>query len=120
MFSGLTYHLLQVNDNQPVFTETTYHAIVAENTAVFTKVLQLSATDADSGVNAQIVFSFASSQNEFGVYADSGWIYVRKALDRERRKEYQLKAVATDTGHPSLNATVDIRLVIGEFWSNCC
>lgn len=43
-----------VNDNAPVFSSATYSGVVSEDALVGTSVLQVQATDIDSGLNGRI------------------------------------------------------------------
>lgn len=38
----------------------------------------------------------------FGIYSNSGWIYLRDAVDRETRDRYELTVIASDNGSPQL------------------
>lgn len=38
----------------------------------------------------------------FGIYSNSGWIYLRDNVDRETRDRYELTVTATDNGSPQL------------------
>lgn len=92
----------------------------------------MNATDLDTGNNARITYrivdagadntsltssnhlhvptassSTASSSDlaqHFGIFPNSGWIYLRAALDRESRDRYELTVLATDNGTPAAHA----------------
>ena len=53
----ITIEIADVNDNTPLFNAPSFTASVAENLAAGVEVTTVSATDADSGENAQITFS---------------------------------------------------------------
>lgn len=44
----------------------------------------------------------------FGIYPNSGWIYLRNTLDREARDRYNISVMASDNGTPSLSATTHV------------
>jgi protocadherin-16/23 len=44
----------------------------------------------------------------FGIFPNSGWIYLRGTLDREARDRYDLTVLASDNGTPSATATAKI------------
>ena len=48
--------LRDVNDNRPVFSQSTYRASISENTALGTTVAIISATDGDSGTNGEVTY----------------------------------------------------------------
>lgn len=44
----------------------------------------------------------------FGIFPNSGWIYLRNNLDRETKDRYELTVAATDNGTPSQTATSQV------------
>jgi len=60
----LIINVLDVNDNRPKFTNSAYDVTVVENTPPGTVILQVSATDSDSGNNAIVEYGFTSSTME--------------------------------------------------------
>lgn len=44
----------------------------------------------------------------FGIFPNSGWIYLRGTLDRESREQYDLTVLASDNGTPSATATTHV------------
>ncbi|XP_040001752.1 protocadherin-23 [Xiphias gladius] len=90
--------LLDQNDNIPSFTRKSYHASISEGVPVGAEVLRISAFDPDEGYNGDITYSLTedSSQGAFSVDAFTGVIRTTRALDRENRAQYTLRAVATD------------------------
>uniref|UniRef100_A0A6P7F7B9 Protein dachsous n=1 Tax=Diabrotica virgifera virgifera TaxID=50390 RepID=A0A6P7F7B9_DIAVI len=110
-----------VNDNAPVFERKEYSLSILESLTVNTQILQLTAIDADSGNNARITYrllSYANSSDDsdiqeiFGIFPNSGWLYLRSPLDRETRDKYILTVAASDNGTPSETATTKVILEI--------
>ncbi|KAK6640052.1 hypothetical protein RUM43_008329 [Polyplax serrata] len=107
-----------VNDNAPVFSSAMYTGVVSEDALVGTSVLQVQATDIDSGLNGRIKYSFnppgsnVIEENSFAIDATLGVIRTFKNLDRESVANYSLKVYAIDRGTPSLYsiATVSIKV----------
>ena len=96
---AMTVRVVDRNDNDPVFAETKYRARIQENVGIGTKVLSVTATDADSGQNAKISYSIQNGTGWiFGIDKDSGEIYTTGRLDREKNEEYNLLIVAVDEG----------------------
>ena len=60
----VTVVLRDVNDNRPVFSQSTYRASVNENTPVGTTVAIVSATDGDSGTNGEVTYSLGVQSSE--------------------------------------------------------
>ena len=44
----------------------------------------------------------------FGIFPNSGWIYLRGTLDRETRDRYDIIVMASDNGTPSASATTHV------------
>lgn len=94
---NLTVHVTDVNDNAPEFSRVSYSLHLPENTRNGTSVAQLSAQDADDGLNAKITYELVTDVSEFTVEQESGIVYVSGTLDRERRSEYDLRVRAWDS-----------------------
>uniref|UniRef100_A0A8C8MLJ2 Cadherin domain-containing protein n=1 Tax=Oncorhynchus tshawytscha TaxID=74940 RepID=A0A8C8MLJ2_ONCTS len=98
----INIHVLDVNDNTPVFSKKLYRASVPENAPKGSPVAKVSATDADKGINGEVTFAFrysADSNNGlFRIDAQSGEIFVFGHLDFEKAKKYELNIEAKDHG----------------------
>ncbi|XP_054454131.1 protocadherin gamma-C5-like [Anoplopoma fimbria] len=103
--SQITISVLDVNDNFPVFDKNTYKVSLKENTEKDTFVIQIAATDADEGTNAEVEFSFGSRTPDsvlsvFEIHSLTGEIYLKGALDYERTTSYKVEITAKDKGVP--------------------
>uniref|UniRef100_A0A8C3AAC4 FAT atypical cadherin 1a n=1 Tax=Cyclopterus lumpus TaxID=8103 RepID=A0A8C3AAC4_CYCLU len=93
-----------LNDNKPVFESNPYEAVVVENLPSGTQVIQVKATDQDSGTNGHVVYSLDPKQNSqeiaelFAVNSETGWVTTLKELDREKTNKYTIDVLATDQG----------------------
>lgn len=93
-----------VNDNKPVFESDPYQALVVENLPSGTQVIQVRASDHDSGTNGQVVYSLDARQSSeeiselFAVNSETGWVTTLKELDREKIERYTIAVLATDQG----------------------
>uniref|UniRef100_A0A8C7R379 Protocadherin-16 n=1 Tax=Oncorhynchus mykiss TaxID=8022 RepID=A0A8C7R379_ONCMY len=85
----LVVHVQAENDHGPVFDTLTYRVELRENTPLSTRFLQVCPVDYAAG---------------FGIAADSGWLFVKSALDREVKDMYMLMVLAT-SGHGQLKKT---------------
>lgn len=94
---NLTVHVTDVNDNAPEFSRVSYSLHLPENTRNGTSVAQLSAQDADDGLNAKVTYELVTDVNEFTVERETGTVYVSGTLDREKRSEYDLRVRAWDS-----------------------
>ena len=104
-----------VNDNRPVFTRESYSADVDEDSPPGTLVLQVSATDADIGVNAAVAYAFSShtqraAGNVFAIDATTGNVTVVGRLDFEAVTSYALVVTASERGLESL--AVEVRVTV--------
>lgn len=86
----LIIHVNDVNDHEPVFGKSEYSAILSELAPPGTYVAGITATDEDSGVNAQIFYAFISGNEHqwFDINPESGLITTRAVLDREMQGKY--------------------------------
>ncbi|XP_063862581.1 fat-like cadherin-related tumor suppressor homolog isoform X4 [Scylla paramamosain] len=94
---NLTVKVIDVNDNAPEFNRVSYSLHLPENTRNGTSVAQLSAQDADEGLNAEVTYELVSDVDEFMVDKVTGVLYMLGGLDRERRSEYDLRVRAWDS-----------------------
>ncbi|XP_054362719.2 protocadherin alpha-1-like [Mirounga angustirostris] len=100
--------VLDVNDNTPLFAQAVYRVHLLESTANGTLVTTLNASDADEGVNGEIVFSFGSDvplniQKNFKIDSNSGEIRLIGRLDYEETKSYEIQVKAVDKGNPPMS-----------------
>ena len=98
------------NDNSPVFDRDVYRGVVSEVAARGTFVLSVSATDADTGVNAEVTYSTIDPR--FTVNASTGDVYIIGSVDRETNAYVVVNVTATDgapipfSGWTLLNITI--------------
>ncbi|XP_060764982.1 protocadherin gamma-A8-like isoform X13 [Neoarius graeffei] len=95
--------VVDVNDNPPVFTQKVYKATITENAITDTKVITVSASDADEGSNGQVSYYISdavdrSVANIFVVKKESGEITLNSQIDYEKSNIYQLDIQARDQG----------------------
>ncbi|XP_078366665.1 protocadherin Fat 4-like [Oculina patagonica] len=99
----VTINIVDVNDNSPIITPSSYVATVRENLPSGQSVLRLSVVDADHGSNGQVTFTVNSDR--FAVNASTGVLYTTQPLDREEQAQYQLSVKATDGGGDAAKST---------------
>ncbi|KAF5281948.1 hypothetical protein FQA39_LY00472 [Lamprigera yunnana] len=106
-----------VNDNPPVFERTEYSIKVLESLPVNSQILQVTAVDLDTGNNARLTYRLMpenssanaiTSSEIFGMFPNSGWIYLHRNLDREQEEHHHFNVIATDNGTPSQTATAKV------------
>ncbi|KAI4876242.1 hypothetical protein NFI96_013779 [Prochilodus magdalenae] len=104
-----------VNDNRPVFKESQIEVHIPESSPVGTSVVQLQATDADVGSNAEIKYMFGTqvspaTRRLFALNATTGLITVQRPLDREETAIHKLSVLASDGSSSPARATVTINV----------
>ncbi|KAJ7327360.1 condensed mesenchymal cell proliferation [Desmophyllum pertusum] len=111
--------VVDVNDHRPIFPNSSYSTHVGERTAAGTDILNVSASDADTGDNARITYTFQSGvdTNLFGLRSN-GWIFIKQELDREQQDVYRFSVVATDKGHPPKHSTADVVIYVDDVNDN--
>ncbi|KAF7668280.1 hypothetical protein LDENG_00021540 [Lucifuga dentata] len=113
--------ILDANDNSPQFLRDIYKGTVFEDAPVYTSVLQISASDRDSGSNGRLSYTFQGGddgEGDFFIEPYSGIIRTARKLDRENVPVYNLKAFAVDKGVPPLKAAVSIHIVVQDINDN--
>ncbi|CAB1348868.1 unnamed protein product [Coregonus sp. 'balchen'] len=105
----LVVHVQAENDHGPVFDTLTYRVELRENTPLSTRFLQVRALSRDttgSGSSSPLAYHLRPDGDAagFGIAADSGWLFVKSALDREVKDMYMLMVLAT-VGHGQLKKT---------------
>ncbi|XP_061577385.1 neural-cadherin-like isoform X1 [Cololabis saira] len=115
-YSSLIHCLILVedeNDNAPVFTPSTHLlSPVPEDVKVGTSIIQVVASDSDSGPNGDVLYSILQQSDPYDHFTVShaGVITVAKPLDRETVAGYELVVMATDRGTPTLTGSVTVHL----------
>uniref|UniRef100_A0A3Q3J3E4 Cadherin EGF LAG seven-pass G-type receptor 1 n=1 Tax=Monopterus albus TaxID=43700 RepID=A0A3Q3J3E4_MONAL len=113
--------ILDANDNAPQFLRDIYQGTVFEDAPVYTSVLQISASDRDSGSNGRVSYTFLGGddgEGDFFIEPYSGIIRTARKLDRENVPVYNLKAFAVDRGVPPLKAAVSIHVIVQDINDN--
>ncbi|XP_056147700.1 cadherin-23 [Lampris incognitus] len=95
--------IVDVNDNNPVFTQPSYQKPVFEDVDLGTIIVRVSATDADSGLFSVIEYGLVDGEGKFGITPSTGDIYILSPLDRETKDHYTLTAIARDNPGGSPN-----------------
>ena len=114
-------HLIDENDNQPVFTQAAYVGNISEASLAGSVVLGynnaplvVKATDADTNLNSLLVYEIVerASRDLFSIDANTGAIRTRSNLDHEVSAQYQFTVQVTDMGTPRQSAEVAAKVTI--------
>ncbi|XP_072233193.1 cadherin EGF LAG seven-pass G-type receptor 1 isoform X2 [Leuresthes tenuis] len=113
--------IMDANDNTPHFLRDMYQGSVLEDAPLYTSVLQISASDRDSGSNGRVSYTFQGGddgEGDFQIEPYSGIIRTARKLDRENVPVYNLRAFAVDRGVPPLKAAVSVHVVVQDINDN--
>ncbi|XP_077025300.1 cadherin EGF LAG seven-pass G-type receptor 1 [Tamandua tetradactyla] len=120
--TSLEILILDANDNAPRFLRDFYQGSVFEDAPPSTSVLQVSATDRDSGPNGRLLYTFQGGDDgdgDFYIEPTSGVIRTQRRLDRENVAVYSLRALAVDRGSPApLSASVEVQVAVLDINDN--
>ena len=111
-----------LNDNLPLFTGLFQQVTVSEDIPLHTSIAQVIASDADSGLDGLLYYSFSSRSKTpfFAIDPESGVVTATRSLaGRKKRKTYELLVVVRDRALSNLrtsanndyNLTVTVRPV---------
>ncbi|XP_047209744.1 protocadherin-1-like isoform X1 [Girardinichthys multiradiatus] len=108
--NSLKVQVTDMNDNTPTFSPALVEVDFPEGNQPGDRVLDVVATDADSGINAEMIYSIIEPESTrlFEVDANSGEIRVKNTLDREEREHYKFHVAAADKGLPSKTGTATV------------
>ncbi|KAM8994196.1 uncharacterized protein PRD47_014351 [Ara ararauna] len=114
-----TVDISDVNDNAPMFNQTSYTMYVRENNAPTVLVGTIIAADADVGPNAKVTYSLVPAQPTeqpscscISVNSENGDVFVLRPLDYEQVKQIEVLVSATDAGSPPLSASVAVYISV--------
>ncbi|EHB10682.1 Protocadherin Fat 2 [Heterocephalus glaber] len=107
-FSEATVEVLveDVNDNPPTFSQLVYTTSVSEGLPAHTPVIQLLASDQDSGQNRDVSYQIVEDGSDvstfFQINGSTGEIFTLQELDYEAQQHFHVKVRAMDRGDPPL------------------
>uniref|UniRef100_A0A2C9M9H4 Uncharacterized protein n=1 Tax=Biomphalaria glabrata TaxID=6526 RepID=A0A2C9M9H4_BIOGL len=114
-------HILDVNDNAPVFLQPIYFGNVSESALIGTMVLNsartplvVQATDADSNNNARLYYEIldAEARQYFAIDSNTGAIRTKLSLDYEAKPLFNFSVHVKDLGNPQLKAFRTANVVV--------
>ena len=111
--SSVIITITDINDNAPIFQQSSYLIRVREDAAVSTEIITVMARDADEmdNPNSQIDYALLTNSMEFSM-SPSGVINLTAPLNFEATQSYLLTAIATDRGTPMMNGTATINIIV--------
>ncbi|XP_071267144.1 protocadherin alpha-C2-like [Salvelinus alpinus] len=115
----ITLHLLDVNDNAPLFPQSFNTIPVMENNAPGALLSSLTAFDPDLHENQYLVYFIiekeivnTSISMLFSINPENGNLYALKTFDYEIEKEFLFHIEARDSGVPPLSSNVTVHIII--------
>uniref|UniRef100_A0A8C6NJE5 Protocadherin Fat 4 n=1 Tax=Nothobranchius furzeri TaxID=105023 RepID=A0A8C6NJE5_NOTFU len=116
----LSISILDENDNTPSFPKSLLTVDVLENMRTGELVASVTATDADSGQNADITYSISATNNHgtFSISPSTGSIFLIKRLDFETQSIYRINITAKDNGRPPRFSFIPVVIHVRDFNDN--
>ncbi|NXG28398.1 CADN protein, partial [Dromaius novaehollandiae] len=100
-FTTVCVNITDVNDNVPFFVSSNYEVSVPEGAAVGTPVVQVLATDLDSGLHGEVHYLILKDASEdyqfFTMEPETGIISTHASFDREKRASYLIEVQSQDS-----------------------
>uniref|UniRef100_A0A6I8NV44 Cadherin domain-containing protein n=1 Tax=Ornithorhynchus anatinus TaxID=9258 RepID=A0A6I8NV44_ORNAN len=116
---NITVLISDVNDNPPVFNQTSYTLYVRENNSPALHIGSVHGMDRDSGQNARVTYSLLPSKAHelpltsfISINSHNGNLYALRSMDYEAIREFQFEVRAVDGGSPALSSQAMVRLVV--------
>lgn len=118
--------IIDVNDERPTFSQTTYKFSVMENLPAGASVGSVAAVDRDLSIYGEVTYTILRSSGSddvgdsdaFRIDARSGALTTTRPLDRETVAQYRLRVNASDRGVPPLASTATVIVYVGDVNDN--
>ncbi|XP_066573620.1 protocadherin gamma-A6-like [Amia ocellicauda] len=117
----ITLKVSDVNDNVPIFDQSTYSANVMENNSPGVSICSVQARDSDWNQNARISYLLVDSNADgtpvssyISINSESGAIYAVRSFDYETIKQLQIQIKAQDGGSPPLSSNVTVKIFVQD------
>ena len=109
--------VLDVNDNNPRFTENSYMYNVSQNASVGYTLLKVSAIDLDDSVNSEIIYTILEAVENLPFQIDkrNGTITLAGSLQTSSISNYDLTIIAKDNGEPQLATSTTVKINVLPF-----
>uniref|UniRef100_A0A8C2PN31 Cadherin domain-containing protein n=1 Tax=Cyprinus carpio TaxID=7962 RepID=A0A8C2PN31_CYPCA len=111
--------LSDINDNAPVFSQSSYSVDVAENNASGTPIVKISASDPDIGDNARLSYSILPTtilgspiSSYVYINPENGNIFTMRSLDYEQINAFKIEVQVRDAGAPPQTSNVTVHVFV--------
>ncbi|KAL3878332.1 hypothetical protein ACJMK2_030695 [Sinanodonta woodiana] len=118
LYGDMTVYItiIDANDNQPIFNQSKYSAAVQENATIGQSIIEVFATDLDSGDNGKVSYIIDRQNSDpeayFLIDEVTGIVTLQKRLDYELKTSYKLIVIARDNGSQPLQTSVLIDIEV--------
>ncbi|XP_077387618.1 protocadherin alpha-C2-like isoform X1 [Festucalex cinctus] len=121
--ASIIIHVLDNNDNSPLFDKSIYNVKIMENSPIGSLVIDLNATDLDEGSNSDLTYSYSlytpeKTQETFQLNPSTGEITVKGMLNYEDFRIYDMEVIAADKGVNSLSGQCTIKIQVEDMNDN--
>uniref|UniRef100_A0A2K6QA51 Protocadherin Fat 2 n=1 Tax=Rhinopithecus roxellana TaxID=61622 RepID=A0A2K6QA51_RHIRO len=123
-FSEATVEVLveDVNDNPPTFSQLVYTTSISEGLPAQTPVIQLLASDRDSGQNRDVSYQIVEDGSDvskfFQINGSTGEMSTVQELDYEVQQHFHVKVRAMDKGDPPLTGETLVVVNVSDINDN--
>nr|XP_035144785.1 protocadherin Fat 2 isoform X2 [Callithrix jacchus] len=123
-FSEATVEVLveDVNDNPPTFSQLVYTTSISEGLPAQTPVIQLLASDQDSGRNRDVSYQIVEDGSDvskfFQINGSTGEMSTVQELDYEAQQHFHVKVRAMDKGDPPLTGETLVVVNVSDINDN--
>ncbi|CAI5453354.1 unnamed protein product [Caenorhabditis angaria] len=113
-------HVLDVQDNVPIFEKDSYFGEIREDAPIGTTVLSVFARDMDADENGEVEYSLADGdgKNLLSINPKSGVVQTSAPLDRETLSIIRLDVIASDKGTPRKESKAFIEITVVDVNDN--
>uniref|UniRef100_A0A452QUT3 Protocadherin Fat 2 n=1 Tax=Ursus americanus TaxID=9643 RepID=A0A452QUT3_URSAM len=123
-FSEATVEVLveDINDNPPTFSQLVYTTSISEGLPAQTPVIQLLASDQDSGQNRDVSYQIVEDGSDiskfFQINGSTGEMSTVQELDYETQQHFHVKVRAMDRGDPPLTGETLVVVNVSDINDN--
>lgn len=109
----VTLTIEDINDNTPIFYPTHYFAIVDDTIPVGTSLVQLKATDRDTGLNGLIKYNIQSGDDTalFDLNSSTGLFSLKNSIESYPGSSYMLSITAIDGGSRRVETQATVKIM---------
>ncbi|CAM4601896.1 unnamed protein product [Caretta caretta] len=116
--TNILVQLSDINDNAPIFNQTSYTLYITENNPRGASFGYLKANDSDLEENARVTYSINEGHineaplSSISINSETGALYALRSFDYEQFREIRFQVQAQDGGSPPLSSNVSVTLFI--------